>query len=250
LGPQSGICGASNVNYSLSTNNANTYNWILPPGVTIAGGGPSNLNSVNLNFPASFTGPLTITVEAFYNCGSATSSISVDGAPGMPVVTPDQICPGTDEIYFVSAPGADGYQWNVTGDDYSECTDPSCSQFYVIWSSGGGTLSVYATNGCGNSPVYNVQNTCRVMGIQEFDTKVYPNPTRGQLTVEFNSYAGGNYEVSVTDMAGRRILSDEVKAQSGVNRYEMDLGFANAGMYMVYVRDQMGNISVNRVSVE
>ncbi|MFN5223225.1 MAG: hypothetical protein ACK5DJ_03485, partial [Bacteroidota bacterium] len=149
-GPVSGICNASNVNYSLGTSDANSYNWIVPAGVTISG--PSNLNAVNLNFGAGFTGG-TITVEAFYDCGSATSSITVDGAPDAPSLTPAVICPEASELYTASSTGATSYNWTLSGDDYSACTNPpTCSQYFVIWSVSGGSLSVTASNTCGTSP--------------------------------------------------------------------------------------------------
>jgi hypothetical protein len=114
---------------------------------------------------------------------------------------------------------------------------------------GGGSLSVYATNGCGDSPTTSVSNTCRIAN-PETETKVFPNPTNGQLTVEFSSQAGGKYTITVTDMTGRVVLSNDLTARPGLNQHEMDLGFANAGLYMVYVKDTDGKITVNKVTVE
>jgi hypothetical protein len=82
------------------------------------------------------------------------------------------------------------------------------------------------------------------------DTKVYPNPTSGLLTVEFSSYTGGQYNMTITDMAGRVMMAEDVKATSGRNERMVDLGYANAGMYMLYLRDANGDISVTKVTVE
>ena len=82
------------------------------------------------------------------------------------------------------------------------------------------------------------------------DTKVYPNPTDGNLTIEFNSYAGGEYNLTVTDMAGRSVLAKDLKATAGFNEHVIDLGAANPGLYMLYLKDAKGAISVHKVTVE
>jgi hypothetical protein len=236
------------VNFALGTNDANLYNWILPAGVTLASANGSN--SVQVSFPST-PGQHTITVEAFYDCGSATSSIIVDGAPGAPLVTPATICAGgSDETYVVSATGADSFTWNTTGSLYSQCTNPNCSNFYVIWDMPGGSFSVTAENLCGTSPAFNLSTNCRLSENGDMETKVYPNPTTGLLNVEFNSYLGGTYNLTVTDMAGRTISSEDVKAVSGTNKHMLDLGHALPGLYMLYLKDTTGNISVVKVTVE
>ncbi|MFM7901993.1 MAG: T9SS type A sorting domain-containing protein [Bacteroidota bacterium] len=247
-GPVSGICNASNVNYSLATSNANSYNWIVPAGVTISG--PSNLNAVNLNFGAGFTGG-TITVEAFYDCGSATSSISVNGAPDAPALTPAVICPEASELYTASSTGATSYNWTLSGDDYSACTNPpTCSQYFVIWSVSGGSLSVTATNSCGTSPATAISGSSCRMDDQGLNSKVYPNPTNGKLFVEFRAQVAGEHTIFVTDLTGKMIYSEKVDANGGNNLKEIDLSGANAGLYMVYVKDPKGSISVNKVGLE
>jgi hypothetical protein len=190
-------------------------------------------------------------VIAYYDCGSASSTISVNGAPNAPIVTPATICAGTTELYFASSTGATGYSWSVSGALYNQCTNPPvCSQQYIEWGAGGGSFSVTASNTCGTSAPFNLSTNCRVSDSGELDTKVYPNPTTGDVTVEFTSYAGGTHQLTVTDLSGRVVLVEEIKAASGLNRHDMDLGFANKGLYMLYVKDQSGKISVTKVAIE
>ncbi|MFN9595254.1 MAG: T9SS type A sorting domain-containing protein, partial [Bacteroidota bacterium] len=246
--PVSGICNASNVNYSLGTSNANSYNWIVTAGVTISV--PSNLNAVNLNFGAGFTGG-TITVEAFYDCGSATSSITVDGAPDAPSLTPAVICPEASELYTASSTGATSYNWTLSGDDYSACTNPpTSSQYFVIWSVSGGTLSVTATNSCGTSSATAISGSSCRNEVGGFDSKVYPNPTNGKLFVEFRALVAGEHNIFVTDLSGRIVFTTAIDANVGTNLQEIDLSGANAGLYMVHVKDPKGTISVNKVGME
>jgi len=70
------------------------------------------------------------------------------------------------------------------------------------------------------------------------------------LTLEFNSKYEGQYNVKVTDLSGRVVMVTDLKASSGLNQHEIDLGFANAGMYMIYVKDAHGQIAVHKIAVE
>jgi hypothetical protein len=153
-GPTSGICNASNVNYSLGTSDANAYSWSYPAGVTASG--IDNLNAINLNFGAGFISG-TITVTAYYCYGETqTSSIFVDGTPLPPTITPgsSSIGPDVSELYTASSTGATTYNWTITGDvAYEACTNPpTCSQWSIIWGpTGVGSISVTAQNSCGVS---------------------------------------------------------------------------------------------------
>jgi len=249
-GPVAGICGASNVNYSLGTSNANSYDWTLPAGVTITGA--TNLNSANLNFGAGFTSG-TIVVTAYYDCGSATSSITVNGAPSTPSLTPSTICPSSDQLYTASSTGATSYNWVLSGDDYSACTNPpACSQYYIIWSANGGSMSVTASNACGTSaPVSISGSSCRINENGELTSKVYPNPTTGILTVEFTAVVAGDHQITVTDISGRVITETTVKAMAGNSTvHDIDLSANGEGFYMLYIKDPKGHIAVSKVTVE
>jgi hypothetical protein len=248
-GPVQGICNAMGVNYSLATSNALSYSWSTPTGVTVASGGASN--SVNLNFGAGFTTG-TITVTATYSCGSASSSITVDGAPSVPSVTPTTICPGGDAVYFASSVGGSIYNWTISGADYDNCTNPpSCSQYYIYWSVNGGSFSVTSSNSCGTSAPLSVSTNCRISsGTEPIDSKVYPNPTSGMLMVEFTSSASANFEIQVSDLTGRTVLAENVKATQGINQHEVNLTSFNKGIYMLTLKDENGNTKVTRVAVQ
>jgi hypothetical protein len=175
----------------------------------------------------------------------------VDGAPEAPSLTPAVICPEASELYTASATGATSYNWTLSGDDYSACTNPpTCSQYFVIWSVSGGSLSVTATNSCGTSPATAISGSSCRMNEEGFGTKVYPNPTDGTFFVEFRAQVAGDHNIYVTDISGRMVYSEVVDAQGGNITREIDLGASNAGLYMLYVKDPKGTISVTKVSVE
>lgn len=151
-GDTTGVCNASNVNYYLNTNDANTYSWTLPPNVTFNVNSPTDLNIAILDFGPGFISG-TITVTGYYDCEQQSASITVDGAPLAPTVTPTTIEPEASELYTASSTGTTSYDWILTGDvDYQNCTNPpSCSQLFVIWGLNPGTITVTANNSCGTS---------------------------------------------------------------------------------------------------
>jgi hypothetical protein len=250
LGPQLGVCGASNVNYSLSIGGANTYSWTLPAGVTPAGA--SNLSSINLDFGAGFTSG-TIQVEAFYDCGSAIVSISVNGVPPPPTITPADICATlTDVTYNASATSATSFSWSFVGATVDPGCDnpPLCDEYTVYAWAVGGSMSVTATNACGTSAPTNLSENCRIAGNNSLQTSVYPNPTFGKVTVEFQSEVDGQFNITVTDLSGRVIMNTDYKAVSGRNQTTIDLEGAGTGLYLLYLKDGSGINSVTKVTVE
>ena len=150
-GLTSGVCGASNINYTLSTSGADCYNWILPNGVTATTA--TNLNSINVNFDSAFTSG-TLTIQVFYACQIQTASIVVEGRPSVPILDNTIICPFGDGVYTVSATGATSYNWTITGDDFNLPLSPppnSDNSYYIQWGASGGSITVTATNSCGTS---------------------------------------------------------------------------------------------------
>jgi subtilisin-like proprotein convertase family protein len=247
-GPVQGICNANGVNFSLATSNAISYSWTTPTGVTVASGGASN--SVNLNFGAGFTTG-TITVTATYSCGSASSSITVNGAPSVPSVTPTTICPGGDAVYFASSVGGSIYDWTISGADYDNCTNPpSCSQYYIYWSVNGGSFSVTSSNSCGISAPLSVSTNCRISsGTEPIDSKVYPNPTSGITTLEFTSMTTSNFELKLTDLAERTMSVENVVGHEGINKHEIDMSTYNKGIYMLFLNSN-GSTQVLKIVLQ
>ncbi|NDC42267.1 MAG: T9SS C-terminal target domain-containing protein, partial [Chitinophagia bacterium] len=66
---------------------------------------------------------------------------------------------------------------------------------------------------------------------------VYPNPTSNGCTVSLNSANGGNYTVTISDLAGRTIHQQQIVAQPGlgVNSNIAKENFPSAGVYFVTV---------------
>jgi hypothetical protein len=248
-GASGGLCGAQDAAFSVTTSNALSYLWTVTAGMSIDGF--DNLNAVTIDFLPGFTSG-TVSVEAFYACGSVIKNHPVSGTPSAPATAPAAVCANSAQTYFVTnLEPSTNYTWVATGDILDQyCSVGSvsnCTGYYIEAGPGGGSFTVTATNSCGFAST--VSGPCRVMA-ESIEMDIYPNPTTGIVTVELYSKTGGNYKVSITDLSGRQIFSQEIKASAGRNQQEFDLGFANPGLYMVYVKDANGNIGVTKLAVE
>ena len=75
-------------------------------------------------------------------------------------------------------------------------------------------------------------------GVEEADLattlNVYPNPTNGLTTLEFNNGASGMANLEVFNLVGERVVAESYgNLASGENRIQLDLSGLNAGIYLV-----------------
>jgi hypothetical protein len=66
---------------------------------------------------------------------------------------------------------------------------------------------------------------------------VYPNPTTGVLSVDFETLSGGNLEVRVLDLAGRVVTRNTIAISAGSNSFSVDLSSNPAGIYMLQLQE-------------
>lgn len=69
---------------------------------------------------------------------------------------------------------------------------------------------------------------------------LYPNPTNGSVTVEFNSEVAENITFNVTDLSGKLVMSNTVAANEGSNRVYMELNDLEAGVYLTTLSNENG----------
>lgn len=78
----------------------------------------------------------------------------------------------------------------------------------------------------------------------------YPNkPFNGKLNVRFNAPEKGNVTISVTDVNGKEISSEQIKDFSGLYLGQIDVKKSGAGVYFVRVTQSIDG-AVRRVLVE
>ena len=84
---------------------------------------------------------------------------------------------------------------------------------------------------------YGIPNLFRVLAIQEEALsfyKVYPNPTKAEITVELNDFIGKNYEATFMDILGRIYQSETIK-----NRIQtISIEKLSSGIYFLRVGNE------------
>jgi hypothetical protein len=142
------VCQGVSTAYSISAvSGATSYTWALPSGWS----GSSTSTSIN-TIPGSGGG--TISVTANNTCGSGipvTLSVSVSSTPAQPgaITGVSDVCQGSSQTYSISSVArATSYTWTLPSGWSGSSTSTSIT---VIPGSGGGTISVTASNTCGSS---------------------------------------------------------------------------------------------------
>lgn len=93
--------------------------------------------------------------------------------------------------------------------------------------------------------------TITVLNSDNFDLaefKVYPNPNKGNFTVQFNSLSSNEIAISVHDMRGRTILNNKYN-NTGLFSQNIQLEQVQAGIYLVTVQDGDRKV-VKRIVIE
>lgn len=68
--------------------------------------------------------------------------------------------------------------------------------------------------------------------------------------MKFESANAAKYVISVVDVTGRTIISDEVNAAEGINMHELDLTKVAKGIYLVRMETAGEQAQLLKVTVE
>jgi hypothetical protein len=137
-----------------------TYVWSVPNGMTITGGQGTNAITTQWTNLAIGTGIIgVICVDVWTPCGWRRICRPIDinvAAPVTPnsISGPGRLCPGDTAIYSVAAVArASSYSWNIPA-GMTIINGVGTNIITVVANSSyvGGTISVIASNACGNSP--------------------------------------------------------------------------------------------------
>ncbi len=79
-------------------------------------------------------------------------------------------------------------------------------------------------------------------------TKLYPNPSQGEITLEFVAETDGICSIQINDLSGRVLQSREVVVQEGTNTFQLDLStvLLNKGLYLIKVKSATFESKVKR----
>jgi hypothetical protein len=72
--------------------------------------------------------------------------------------------------------------------------------------------------------------------------QLYPQPAAGQLNISYNAMSAGKYNVTVTDISGKRLILENRNLAKGIQNMALDTRKLVSGVYMLTITDQNGNI--------
>lgn len=219
------VCLSTNANLSATGG----FSYVWHPGSTLSDSTISN----------PVAGPTVST--CYYVVGTAsggcvntdTVCVIVLGNPGLPSISKLQDTLTCSPAYF-------GYQWYMNGSPISGAN----GQTYTVTANGTYYVEVFNNLGCSTvSTVITVND----VGITENDSDlfvdVYPNPVAGQLTVSFTMHSESRLKVTLLNIAGQAIYSEENNHFSGTYRKEIDLGNSASGIYTLQIITDQGVVN-------
>nr|MBK9650020.1 T9SS type A sorting domain-containing protein [Bacteroidota bacterium] len=242
LGQTSGVCNKPNVPYSTATvSSATSYFWTVPTGSSIVSGQGSN--AVVVSFSNSFTGTGNITVKAVNTCGmSAARTLALNAKPQSPIISGlNYACKNQPGLHYTVLPvaGATSYTWTVVPGS-TIVSGQSTPHIVVNWGNINGLISCKANNNCGSSVASNlaVAFTCKNENetIDPNSISLYPNPGKGRITLQYESYTDGEMEMSLYELTCKIIFNKKLVSAYGNNKHEIDFANLSSGIYLVQLK--------------
>lgn len=232
-------CSPLEVNFTNLSQNGVTYYWDFGDGTG------SNQSTPQHTYLAS--GTYDVTMWAYSGTGLDSASVS-----GQIVVYPTPVAnfqmyvlnpqTGSDSVQFAdNSLYADSWSWNF-GDPASGADNTSTLQnplhVYTANSTFEVTLVVSNVNGCSDI----VRNTTSVNvgvddGVEESGIRLFPNPAWQNLNVEFHLGASEMLNITIVDVAGRAVYSEQKSGVAGMNRIWLDASGFPAGAYVLKVEN-------------
>jgi len=228
------VCSGNSL--TLTGSGATTYTWS-------ANAGSATTNTVSLTPSATDTYTVMGTTGTCTN--SATYAVTVNQTPTVTAVAAnDTICALNST--GLNATGATSFNW-APNTGLSSTSGSSVTGTYSV--AGVYTYTVTGnTGGCTNTSTVSV-TVLACVGINENSNalaSIYPNPSKGSITVNFGKAQGGT-KVVVTDMIGNVVYQSSVYA--GTSKLNIDLTTMPKGMYMVTVSNNTAK-SVQKMIIE
>lgn len=250
-GNKTGVCGLTNVIYSVHAVNGMSYNWSVPSGATIISGQGSN--TISVNYPSNAVSGY-VKVNAYNACGnSGYRQIKIKSVPDKPsgITGNANVCPNTTAVPYSISPVlfATSYTWTAPfgahisdGITISQGNTLSTTSTSVTIDFAGlnstSSVRVKANNACGSGQnallALNTQG-CRVSDLQAEGIKVFPNPATSEINISLSSERDYNGELRLTDISGKTVLREKVVLTSGFNLIQRATNEFARGLYIIEI---------------
>lgn len=159
-----------------------------------------------------------------------------DGAIDPTVTVSSTVSSGTNGTATVSASaGVAPYTYSWTGPNGYTSSNSAITGLVP------GTYTVTVTDACDGEATQTIEvlSSVGISAIANGVFKVFPNPSEGRFTIEFNQLSGSTYSIHVMDLTGRTVYSTE----GNELKKEINLKGVTTGKYILNVRTENGSFN-------
>ncbi|MDX2001941.1 MAG: T9SS type A sorting domain-containing protein [Chitinophagales bacterium] len=136
-----------------------------------------------------------------------------------------------DTLALTASAGFTGYEWS-TGATTAEINVSEADTYCV---------TATDANGCEQTSCQEVTVLSSVTDlVMDASLKIYPNPSKGQFAISFNSAQAQTVAVSIVDLAGKTVYQNTLNANGGNNELTVNLSQAAQGIYFVKLSSEKG----------
>lgn len=222
---------------------AQTYDWSFPSGVVIITGADSNVVEVLFTDSAQSG---HVSVFGSNLCGFGPSSpllpVTVKPLPGSAgtITGPSYLSKGNNIVQFSVPPIPNTYTYNWIlpyGADIIHGYGTNSITVEFTDDAKSGFVTVFGINSCGTGDPATHHLVTIITSLAErynIELKLYPNPTKGELTLEFVSEEDIRYSASIYNLLGTKVYNSAInKSQT-----QFDLGHLANGMYYLVLENE------------
>jgi len=94
-----------------------------------------------------------------------------------------------------------------------------------------------------------LKSTVGFGSISGHELKIYPNPTRGELTIEMDIAQNVSYALKIYDVLGKLIYADDLQGSQHIQK-QIDLSTHPKGLYFLNIRSSAGENISKRILIQ
>ncbi len=227
--PNDTMCNGDTIILSISNPNNYAVQWYNDSTQIV--------NATANQYAASTTGNYSVVVTNSNGCSKGSAVTHITEQPTLPTIT-FQIHADTLQTFLTNY----NLQWFLDGAPISGATNDT----YIISDSGEYFLLASDIFGCErSSDTYQINYSISPNLLENISTNVYPIPAKHFIQIDIAGWKTGNADLSLIDMAGRIIYSEEISSDnSGLRKITLELKDISDGFYVLKIEGS--NILIHR----
>ena len=250
------VCSGTTSDYQTSSiPNATTLIWTLTPteAGTIVGGG----ENISIGWSVTYLGMAYLSVYGSNDCGDGDPSddldINVNEIPTPEIMGETMVCKDEEYIYSTVDNTGSTYAWEIQGGNI--VSGSGTNEIIVLWTTiGSGNVLVTETSAVsceGSSETLNVViDECTIISESTIgELKIYPNPAKDIITINFNSGKITTYEINIYNQFGQQVYTAQANSNNSHESHQINIKSFPTGQYFVKIINSSNQLYQSRFEV-